>query len=60
MPQIQLLEPSFADAIEAIEQASSIAPSKRMHWACSLRQIAKLLDRPPKASRRVGSQSRIK
>ena len=49
MPKIQLLEPSFAEAIKAIEQASSIAPSKRMHWACSLRQIAKLLDRPPQS-----------
>jgi hypothetical protein len=46
MAPIQLLEPSFADAIAAIEQATGLAPSKRTHWCCSLRSIAKALDRP--------------
>jgi hypothetical protein len=46
MPEIKLLEPSFADAIATIQQASDLLPSKRTHWVCSLRQIAKALDRP--------------
>jgi integrase len=41
-----LLEPSFADAIAAIEQSSEVSPSRRTHWVCSLRQIAKALGRP--------------
>jgi hypothetical protein len=41
-----LLEPSFADAIGAIEQAKELPLSKRTHWCCSLRSIAKALDRP--------------
>ena len=36
-----LLEPSFADAIAAIEQSSELPPSRRTHWVCSLRQIAR-------------------
>jgi integrase len=46
MNETTLLEPSFADAIAAIEQAKELAPSKRVHWICSLRQIAKALNRP--------------
>ena len=41
-----LLEPSFADAIAAIEAASDLSEQQRRHWVCSLRQIAKWLDRP--------------
>src|SRR2546430_2443590 len=41
-----LLEPSFADAVAAIEQAAQLPEQIRRHWACSLRQIAKWLDRP--------------
>src|SRR5262249_15074999 len=41
-----LLEPSFAEAIAAIEQAAELSEQKRRHWACSLRQIAKWLERP--------------
>ena len=41
-----LLEPSFADAIRAIEVAETLAKDQRLHWCCSLRQIAKLLERP--------------
>jgi hypothetical protein len=44
-----LLEPSFADAIAAIEQSSEVSPSRRTHWVCSLRQIAKALGRPPES-----------
>src|SRR5262249_13532152 len=44
-----LLEPSFADAIATIEKAEALALSKRTHWSCSLRKIAKALDRPPES-----------
>jgi integrase len=44
-----LLEPSFADAIAAIEHAEALPQSKRTHWSCSLRKIAKALDRPPES-----------
>ena len=46
MPENGLLEPSIADAIAAIEQAKELPPAKRTHWRCSLRIIAKALDRP--------------
>ena len=49
MPESRLLEPSFADAIATIEKAEVLPPSKRMHWCCSLRSIAKALDRPPES-----------
>ncbi len=35
MSEITLLEPTVADAIKAIEAASDLSPSKRVHWACS-------------------------
>ena len=47
MPDTALLEPSFADAIAAIEQAKELPASKRR--CCSLRSIAKALDRPPES-----------
>jgi integrase len=46
MPEKTLLEPSFADALRAIEQSTELPASKRTHWACSLRQLAKWLNRP--------------
>jgi integrase len=46
MTENHLLEPSFADAIAAIEPAKDLSPSRRTHWCCSLRSIAKALDRP--------------
>ena len=49
MSENGLLEPSFADAIAAIEQAKELPASKRAHWCCSLRIIAKALDRPPES-----------
>ena len=45
-PTTALLEPSFLDLIAAIEQAAELSEQRRRHWVCSLRQIAKWLDRP--------------
>jgi integrase len=41
-----LLEPSFVEAITAIEQSADLSKSTKRHWVCSLRQIANWLDRP--------------
>ena len=41
-----LIEPSFAEAIEIIMAAPDLSEQTRRHWATSLRQIAKALDRP--------------
>jgi integrase len=49
MSEQALLELSFADAIAAIENAEALPQSKRTHWSCSLRKIAKALDRPPES-----------
>jgi integrase len=49
MDENALLEPSFADVIAAIEQSSELPQSRRTHWICSLRQIAKAIDRPPES-----------
>ncbi len=46
MNESELLEPSFADAIAAIEKAEGLSAAKGTHWACSLRVIAKALGRP--------------
>jgi integrase len=40
------LEPTFSVAMTAIEDATDLSASVKRHWACSLRQIAKWLDRP--------------
>src|SRR5450759_4131337 len=45
-PTTTPLEPSFADLIAAIEQANGLPDQRRLHWVCSLRQIAKWLNRP--------------
>jgi integrase len=42
-----LIEPSFANAIEAIETSGELPPSRKTHWCCSLRKIGEWLDRPP-------------
>jgi integrase len=47
IPTTALLEPSFSDLVTAIEQANDLSEQTRRHWACSLRQIAKWLNRPP-------------
>jgi hypothetical protein len=41
-----LLEPCFVDALAAVEGATDLPEQTRRHWACSLRQVAKWLDRP--------------
>src|SRR4030081_3557911 len=41
-----LLEPSFIEAITAIEQSPELSKSTKRHWVCSLRQVGKWLDRP--------------
>jgi hypothetical protein len=41
-----LIEKSFADAIAMIAAAEELPEEKRRHWATSLRQVAKALDRP--------------
>src|SRR6476619_6801575 len=46
MTAATLLEPSFVDAIAAIEQAAELSEQRRRHWICSARQIARWLDRP--------------
>jgi integrase len=45
-PTTRLLEPSFEDLMNAIERAAELSGERRRHWTCSLRQLAKLLDRP--------------
>jgi integrase len=44
--ETKLLEPSFVDLIAAIERSDELCAERRRHWVCSLRQIAKWLDRP--------------
>ena len=46
MTELVLIEPSFADALAAINAAPSLSAAKRSHWACSLRQIAQAMDKP--------------
>jgi hypothetical protein len=46
MTETVLHEPSFADAAAAIEIANDLALKTRSHWLCSLRQIAKMMDKP--------------
>ena len=46
-PTTKPLEPSFSNLIAAIEQANGLPKQRRLHWVCSLRQIAKWLNRPP-------------
>jgi integrase len=45
-PTTALFEPSLLDLIAAVEQAPELSEQRRRHWICSLRQIAKWLDRP--------------
>lgn len=46
MTKPPLLEPSFIDAVKAIEQATDLSPNQRAQWCSALRQIAKALDKP--------------
>lgn len=43
----KLIETSFAKAIAIIAAADELPEQRRRHWATSLRQMAKLLGRPP-------------
>jgi hypothetical protein len=43
---IAALEPTFSVAMTAIEDAADLSAGVKRHWVCSLRQIAKWLDRP--------------
>jgi integrase len=40
------LEPTFSAAMNAIENATDLSASIKRHWVCSLRQVAKWLNRP--------------
>ena len=46
MTETTLLEPSFADAVTTIENAPNMPVRTRSQWLCSLRQIAKAMDKP--------------
>jgi hypothetical protein len=39
-------EPSFADAMAAIEKAEDLSLTQKRHWSTSLRQMGRYLDRP--------------
>jgi integrase len=39
-------EPSFADAMAAIDKAKELSPTQKRHWPTSLRQMGGYLDRP--------------
>ena len=39
-------DPSFADAMAAIERAEDLSPQQKRHWTTSLRQMGCYLDRP--------------
>jgi integrase len=41
-----VLEPTFSVAMTAIEDAADLSAGIKRHWVCSLRQIAKWLNRP--------------
>ena len=41
-----LQEPTFLDAVGLIEGADDLPAAIRLHWICSLRQVAKALDKP--------------
>ncbi len=45
-PPLPLVELSLADAIALIEKAQDLPTQTQTQWVCSLRQIAKGLDRP--------------
>jgi hypothetical protein len=42
-----LNEPTLADAIVHIEQSEALRLEKRSHWTCSMRFVARALDRSP-------------
>ena len=46
-PDATLREPSLADAIVHVEQSEALSLGKRSHWVCSMRFMARALNRPP-------------
>ena len=46
MPGTLIGDPSFADAMVAIETAEDLSTAQKRHWLTSLRQMALYLDRP--------------
>jgi hypothetical protein len=46
-PLATLNEPSLADAIAHIERSEALRVGQRSHWTCSMRFVARALDRPP-------------
>lgn len=46
MVQALIDEPSFADALVAIEKAEDLSPAQERHWPTALRQMGQYLDRP--------------
>src|SRR5271154_3164367 len=47
---MRAIEPTLADVLVAIERDASLSESKREAWRCSIRRIAKFLERDPSAS----------
>ena len=43
---ITLFELSWVDLIDTIERSDELSDDDKRHWICSLRQIAKGMDRP--------------
>jgi hypothetical protein len=54
-------EPSFAEAIDAIEASTDLDVMTKRHWATSLRKLAQYLDLPPEsiAARMLAIQHRV-
>jgi len=46
MTQMTMIEPTFVDAVFAIENASDVPLQTRRQWTCALRQAAKAMDKP--------------
>ena len=44
--ELTSLEPTFADAIQAITAAGNVSAQNRRHWSSSLTGIAKAFDQP--------------
>lgn len=47
--QREIIEPSFANAIEAIAAATELSLQTRRQWCSALRGLARCLDRPPES-----------
>ena len=45
-PDAALNEPNIADAIVHIERSEALSREKRLHWACSMRFLARVLAGP--------------